>query len=243
MERLWALRRGAGLLIHDAGSDALLLRSAAVSSLARPLTYALGPPTTCCHLLSPCAHHLLPQLCNFPNSKIWKEIADDEHAQYVSNPGLHSYYAVAGFPELPVRDAERCDWVVGDVAGPWRMRILAKCTGNMVVFNECASDDTPHGHWVNICSAVVSPDGKRMEGMWMQTRDGRVIVSPSNSGTFEAVLFESPPEGIDHVEWYYAKRDEQRKAWAGRLEGGLPYDDNQGVFEAEETDEEPSDLG
>lgn len=186
-------------------------------------------------LLTFLAHRSLPrfnfaldfsQLCDLPNSKIWDEFADEEDTWHITNPNLHAHYAVAGSPELPVQDAQRVDWVIGDVAGPWRMRILAKCTRNMIVFNECASDDTPHGRWVNLCSAVVSADGKRMEGIWMQTRDGRVIVSPSNSGTFEAVLFERPPEGVDHLAWYYAARDEQRRAWAGRVDGGLPYDED-----------------
>ena len=174
---------------------------------------------------APPAHYL--QLCDMPNSQIWKEMSEDEIEQLmlgepVSNPGLHAHYAVAGHPMLPtVRDSARVDWLIGDVVHPWRMRIFARCTRNMVLFSEVCSDDTPHGRWVNLCSAVVSADGTRMEGLWMQTRDGRVIVSPSNSGTFEAKLVERPPDGVEHVAWYYAKRDERRRAWAARIVGGL----------------------
>lgn len=130
-----------------------------------------------------------------------------------------------GFNEaLAPRDAARCDWVIGDVAGPWRMRILAKCTRNMVVFNEVCSDESHSGRWVNLCSAVVSADGERMEGIWMQTHDGVVIVSPHNSGTFEATRTAVPPAGADHVEWYFANREARRRAWRGQTEGGLVYD-------------------
>jgi hypothetical protein len=106
------------------------------------------------------------------------------------------------------------------------MRIVAKAMRQMIVFNEVCSDSTSSGRWVNICSANLSPDGRKMEGIWMQARDGVVIISPCNSGTFEATLTETPPEGVDHLDWYHARRSEQRSAWAGRIEGGLTHDDD-----------------
>ncbi|KAJ1628348.1 hypothetical protein T492DRAFT_1018856, partial [Pavlovales sp. CCMP2436] len=142
------------------------------------------------------------QLCDFPNSKIWQEHAENEFApgHVVANPELLAHFAVAGPPDRPVVDSERSDWILGDVAGPWRMRIVAKATRNLIAFSEVCSDDTPGSRWVNLCSAVLNAHGTRMEGVWMQARDGNVVVSPSNSGTFEATLVERPPDGSDHVE-------------------------------------------
>jgi len=194
------------------------------------------------------------QLCDFPHSKIWpsrdgaaagEPDALDLHV-FARNPALRSHYALPGAAPDPQdeREAEarlpaHCDWVLGDVAGPWRMRIVAKCTRNMVVFNEVCADDSPHGRWVNLCSAVIAPDGSRMEGVWMQTRDGVSIVSPHNSGTFEAALVETPPAGADHVEWYYAEREKRRRSWAGRTEGGVTYDDGEeGGYTEEHADDD-----
>lgn len=122
------------------------------------------------------------QLCDYANSRIWPHLADEEQPmvwpQFAedfadeeehANPMLNAHFARAGMPDGPVRDGQRSDWLVGDVAGPWRMRIVAKAVRNMIVFNELCSDDA-EGRWVNLCSAVVSDDGRQMEGVWMQAR-------------------------------------------------------------------------
>ncbi|KAJ1639035.1 hypothetical protein T492DRAFT_939686 [Pavlovales sp. CCMP2436] len=134
------------------------------------------------------------QLCDFPNSKIWQECAENEFApgHVVANPELLAHFAVAGSPDRPVVDSERSDWILGDVAGPWRMRIVAKATRNLIAFSEVCSDDTPGSRWVILCSAVLNAHGTRMEGVWMQARDGNVV----------ATFVERRPDGSDHVEWY-----------------------------------------
>jgi len=183
------------------------------------------------------------QLCDFPSSRIWPDDEDDGGPQDPLQP-LRAHYAMPGLIDaLPSTDGEHCDWVVGDVAGPWRMRILAKCTRNMVVFNEVCSDEMPHGRWVNLCSAVISADGTRMEGIWMQTRDGVVIVSPNNSGTFEARRTEVPPAGADHVEWYFKERDARRRQWKGQTEGGLEWEGEVNQAADGEADAEEVELG
>jgi hypothetical protein len=121
------------------------------------------------------------QLCDFSNTRIWPHLVEDGHAQPIllpqfqvddehTVPVLKAHFARAGLPEAPLCDGQRSNWLVGDVAGPWPMRIVAKAVRNMIVFNEVCSDDSSHGRWVNLCSAVVSEDGKRMEGVWMQAR-------------------------------------------------------------------------
>lgn len=94
---------------------------------------------------------------------------------------------------------------------------------------------------MNLCSAVVNSDGTRMEGVWMQTRNGVVIVSPNNSGTFEASLTERPPGDAGHVAWYDEHRELQRQRWAGHVEGGvLPEQGGPMAFAAGEGVLEPA---
>jgi len=157
------------------------------------------------------------QLCDYPNSCIASALEPGHPARAC----LESHYAAAVHADVSAADGPRCDWVVGDVAGPWKMRIVAKCQGNLLVFNEVCADEPANGRWVNLCSAAVSSDGTRMEGVWMQTRNGVAIVSPNNSGSFEATLEESPPSGVDHAAWYVEQREARRLAWAGRTEGGV----------------------
>lgn len=151
-DEVWAAMLRAELFVpeeagklHSARARFLQLRRLSLSGFWRVVGhYATGEEYT-----------YRMQLCDVSNSHIWAEeeegAADDPWAAELG-VGLQFHFGIAGLPNVPRRDAQRCDWVIGDVAGPWRMRILAKCTNNMIIFNECATDEH-NGNWCEVQGA------------------------------------------------------------------------------------------